>query len=142
MLSLTHAYPILAHELEDRLCAELGLELRRPYWNAKLVQFFFTCPEELRQQGATNKHLHRQAMAGLLPEQVLKRTSKAEFSTTYLRHLTGMRAALVDEIPTRKGAWITAHRVAELYETALGSGSSAGWAKKRLWNLFGCDSIS
>ena len=141
ILSLTSAYPMLAHELEERMCSELGLELRRPFWNAKLVEFFFMCPEQLRQRGHTNKYLHRQAMQGLLPERVLKRATKAEFSITYLRHLKEMKDLLVNQISPRHDDWIDPLNVASLYKKSLQDTPTSGWAKKKLWILFGCDTL-
>jgi asparagine synthase (glutamine-hydrolysing) len=141
ILALTNAYPMLAHESDERLCSGLGLELRRPFWNAKLVQFNFMCPERLHLQGRVNKFLHRRAMAGLLPELVLKRESKAEFSITYRRHLPEMKELLVNQIPSRHPYWVKSQFISKMYDQAMQDSMKSGWAKKRMWNLFGCDAL-
>ncbi len=76
---LEGAFDALARELEERLSSSLQLELRKPFFNEKIIQFAFSTPERLRSRGHTTKWLHRQALKGLLPALVLNRASKAEF---------------------------------------------------------------
>ena len=96
---LNDAYQRLANEMNERLYAQAGLEMRQPFWNARIVEFALATPERSRLRGQEDKWLHRRAMKGLLPENVLQRSSKAEFSVTFARywadlgpHLTGSRS--------------------------------------------------
>src|SRR5690606_30323751 len=83
LLQLNGAYGLLARESEERLCAWAGLEIRRPFWDRRLVEFAIATPERLRCSAATSKSLHRLAMTALLPQSVLGRTSKADFMVAF-----------------------------------------------------------
>lgn len=75
----------VANELElvQQSTAEAGLELRSPYWSEAMVQLSISLPKYLLHSPQLNRPLHRRAMVGRLPERVLQRDSKAEFSVTY-----------------------------------------------------------
>ena len=90
---LYDAYQMLAIEMAERLYAQVGLEMRQPFWNARMVEFALATPERSRLRGNEDKWLHRRAMQGLLPEDVLRRSSKAEFSVTFSRYLTDLGPA-------------------------------------------------
>ena len=77
---LNNAYSIMARETMERGAAAIGLELRRPFWTPAMVQFSFMVPKRMLYRGDVNRYTHRQAMRGLLPDSVLSRHSKAEFS--------------------------------------------------------------
>lgn len=138
---LSDAYSILAHEGQERLSATAGLELRRPYWNPSMVQFSFLMPQRLLFRHGINKFAHRQAMRGLLPELVLKRQTKAEFSVTYHRHLPEMKDLLTRDIPTRRFSWINQRDASMLYSKIGQEGEYKGWSESMLWILFGCDTF-
>jgi asparagine synthase (glutamine-hydrolysing) len=137
---LEGAFDALARELEERLTSSLQLELRKPFFNEKIIQFAFSTPERLRSRGHTTKWLHRQALKGLLPTQVLNRATKAEFSVTFHRHLDRMRPELVHDILPRRVAWIQPERATIIcqnyHEVAF-----TGWAEWQLWSLVGCDAL-
>ena len=103
---LRNPYNTLAHESHELFAASYGLELRRPYCTTAMVQFSFAVPKRLLFAGGVNRHCHRQALAGLLPETVLQRESKAEFSVTYHHYLPAMQDLLSREIPARRPAWL------------------------------------
>lgn len=138
---LEGAFDAMARESEERLCSSLQLELRKPLFNEKLIQFAFSTPERLRSRGQTSKWLHRQALKGLLPALVLKRIPKAEFSVTFRRHLDSMSAELVNDIVPRRAAWVRPERAIALCEN-YHKDTFSGWAVWRLWSLIGCDALS
>ncbi|MEE4315614.1 MAG: asparagine synthase-related protein, partial [Erythrobacter sp.] len=61
------------------LRAQCGIEGRHPLFSREFITFSAATPEATRLRGAQQKFTHRIALAGLLPEPVLTRTSKAEF---------------------------------------------------------------
>ena len=137
---LADPYIALAHESHERFAATFGLELRRPYYTAAMVQFAFAVPKRLLFSAGTDRHLHRQAMQGLLPELVLRRQTKAEFSVTYNQYLPAMRDLLVRDVAPRRQRWIKQSRVDDLYEH-LDKPRYTGWGEFMLWVLFGCDAF-
>ena len=137
---LEGAYDVLARELEERLSSSLQLELRKPFFNEKIIQFAFSTPERLRSRGHMTKWLHRQSMKGLLPDVVLNRTTKADFMTTFRRQLESMHAELKSDIVPRRAAWIQPERAITLCDNYHDVAFS-GWAEWWLWTLVGCDSL-
>lgn len=140
-LSWQSPYTSLVNELEERMSASVGIELRRPFWDAKLLQFTISMPARYRSQGGTEKNLHRQAMKGLLPQLVLTRQTKAEFSVVYNWLLHEMKEELTHTIPEKRDAWIDAIYVDKVYKLYENS-SYSGYSGLMLWNLFGCDCIN
>jgi asparagine synthase (glutamine-hydrolysing) len=138
---LEGAFDAMARESEERLCSSLQLELRKPLFNEKLIQFAFSTPERLRSRGHTTKWLHRQALKGLLPALVLNRAAKAEFSVAFRRHLDSISAELVSDIVSRRAGWVQPERAITLCEN-YHKDTFSGWAVWRLWSLVGCDALS
>lgn len=133
---LSQAFPILAIEQMESLSAHLGVELRRPYHNPALVQLAFSTPERLRLKGGKNKYMHRQAMQGIMPQTILERKSKAEFSIVYRRYLDQMLDSLT-AIPGLRPGWIEPDGMARLiraYHEEPDFG--ADWI---LWCIYSCD---
>ena len=110
---LDGAYDALAKELEERLGTSLNLELRKPFFNQKIVQLAFSTPERFRSRGHTTKWLHRQAMKGLLPETVRVRDTKSDFMVAFRRQLNSMQTELAER-----------HRAAANSMDSAGEGSN------------------
>jgi asparagine synthase (glutamine-hydrolysing) len=68
----------------DRASMAVALEARAPLLDYRLAEFLATVPADLRFHNGTKKYLLRQAMHGILPEQILTR-SKMGFGVP-LRH--------------------------------------------------------
>lgn len=139
--TLAGQYSGHAQDMEDRLAAECGIELRRPFYGRPIVEFAFAAPEWVRLQGGIDKFLHRRAMKGLLPGRVLERKTKAEFVVTYQRHIETLARALVQEVLPERGAWIAAKRVAGMC-ASVGHPRTLDSPEGKLWALFGCDALS
>ncbi len=137
---LEGAYDALARESEERLTSSISLELRKPFFNEKIIQFAFATPERLRSHGHTTKWLHRQALQGLLPASVLNRATKADFMSIFRRHLDALERELVSEIAPRRSSWVHIERAISMSRNYHGSNNS-GWAEWWLWSLVGCDAL-
>jgi len=73
-------------EIENRTTALFGLEERSPFYDRGVIDFAFRIPEDERSRGP-GKSLMREAMVGLLPEEVRTRGDKAEFSAVLAKTL-------------------------------------------------------
>jgi len=56
--------------LEDKLSMAHSLEVRVPFLDNELVDFAMTVPAEVKLRGGESKQLFREAMVGILPEEV------------------------------------------------------------------------
>ena len=96
------------HELlmkQDQMSMAASIESRVPFLDHKLVEFSSALPDRLKLRGWTTKYVLREAMKGLLPESILKR-SKIGFPTPLRRWFRETFRPLLDEFVTgrRTGA--------------------------------------
>lgn len=72
----------LTHTVMRRQRAKIGIESRHPMLSRAFIEFSLQTPAHIKRRGAVTKVIHREAMADLLPEKVLNRTTKANFTNT------------------------------------------------------------
>lgn len=65
----------------DALSMAHSLESRLPFMDVNLVEYSFRLPYWLKMRNGLGKHIHRQAMVGILPEYVLGNRVKFGFNT-------------------------------------------------------------
>nr|CAM34350.1 putative amide synthase [Streptomyces tendae] len=94
-LHMTRWLPLLLTR-NDHLGMAVGLEVRVPYCDHRLVEYVFNIPWRFKARGGEEKSPLRAAMAGLLPESVLRR-SKSPFPVT---QDPGYGAVLRDRLAT------------------------------------------
>ncbi|HEY8425236.1 MAG TPA: asparagine synthase (glutamine-hydrolyzing), partial [Limnochordales bacterium] len=80
-LTLTRWMPVLL-DRNDRMSMAAGLTVRVPFCDHRLVEYAWNVPWELKTAGGREKGLLRQALAGVLPEDVLWR-KKSPFPKTF-----------------------------------------------------------
>ena len=87
------------HELlmkQDQMSMAASIESRVPFLDHKLVEFACGLPENLKLRGLQTKHILRRSMAGVLPEEILKRR-KMGFPVPIGAWLRGAHRQIVDE---------------------------------------------
>ncbi len=123
----------------ERLAAEYGIESRRPLDTAAIAQFAYALPARLGLRGDISKWTHRQALAGLLPPQILERKSKAAFNGVFHRHLGQMQPLFMKDLPARRPTWFSAAGMAELFESYKKTPDNGSiWV---LWGIHVCDKL-
>lgn len=90
--------PVMAAEMNGLLAARFSLEIRRPFFDRRLVEFMLAVPETQRWQGAAPKHVMRQAMKGILPEKIRCREKKTEYSPPLDFELRHRQAVEVEKL--------------------------------------------
>ena len=103
-------------EMEERAASGLGVETRHPLMDRRVVEFALALPGEQRRQRGLSKFVLREALRGLLPESVARRTDKAEFShafATAFQALGGERAFASLRIASM--GWVDGARVRTMY---------------------------
>ena len=124
----------------ERKGAQSGLEMRHPFGDPRIVQHAFSTPERLRLRGDRTKYIHVQAMQGLMPQAVLDRKTKAEFSVVFRGHLDGMKTPLTDGLPRERPDWVTHEGMARLFRVYQ-ENPQFGWPLWLLWSIHGCGSV-
>jgi asparagine synthase (glutamine-hydrolysing) len=145
MLSVYHA-GVLFHtqEAHGRLNARFGVEVRQPFNDRRLIEFGLGLPEEQRWRGAETKYVLRRALRGRMPEAVLKRTNKAEFSRVFVNELQRQAgASFFSSLTLAQRGWLNGPRVRQLYEEMAQRSAQNDqrhtWHVWRLWHIFGLE---
>jgi len=137
---LADAYSSLARELEERMCAQVGLDLRTPFNSRTFVEWAISLPERFRARGRTTKWLHRKAMVGLLPGEVVNRPTKADFMTTFRQQFWQSGKDDLMAVANRRSNWMQPDAVAAAFD-AISSRSKHECSEWVLWFLVGCDAV-
>jgi len=126
------------HELlmkQDQMSMAASIESRVPFLDHKLVEFTARLPERLKLRGWTTKYVLRRAMAGVLPEAILKRP-KMGFPVPVGRWFRGQHRDVIDEYVLGPRARSRAIFDAE-YVAGLAAEHQSGVRdhSSRLWSL-------
>jgi asparagine synthase (glutamine-hydrolysing) len=70
-------------EVYNRISSLLGVEVRFPFWDRRLVEFCLALPPELKLSSGWNRRIHRLGMDGILPEQVQWRKDKSNMAPEF-----------------------------------------------------------
>lgn len=77
-----------------------GIELVQPYYDRRLIEFVMAVPAYVLGVPGCDRRLHREAMKGLLPEEVRQRRVRTSFAPLYLRGLQEQEWGKVRRIMT------------------------------------------
>jgi asparagine synthase (glutamine-hydrolysing) len=117
----------------DRMSMGASIEARAPYLDQKVIDFAARIPLSLRLAGRETKPLLREALAGLLPREVLGRR-KSSFDVPVARWLSGTLASTVADALLDPGAASAAYIRRPVLERLLRDQRSAADGR-RIWAL-------
>ena len=124
-------------ELEDRGAAWMGIELRSPFHDRRLIEFAFAIPEDQRSRNGHAKFVLRQAARELIPRTVGMRLDKGDFSgevTSTLEFLA--RAKFFDSINVASLGWVNPEALRKILANCLSSSRRPDpWPLWRTFNL-------
>ncbi|SFR07359.1 asparagine synthase (glutamine-hydrolyzing) [Desulfoscipio geothermicus] len=81
---------------KDRMSMAVGLEVRVPFCDHRLVEYVWNIPWEMKTLGGMAKGILRRALAGILPEEVLHRRKSPYPKTHNPNYLEAVRQQLVE----------------------------------------------
>ncbi len=87
--------PLVALHTTELFTSRFSAEMRRPFMDRRLLGFTLAIPHDQRVRGVWTKTLLRQAMAGILPDRILRRPEKTEYSAAMDLQLRGAQAEKV-----------------------------------------------
>jgi asparagine synthase (glutamine-hydrolysing) len=118
-------------ELIDRDNGPIGIEQRHPFYDIRLVEFCLAIPEEQRLHNNQIKYVMRNAMKGLLPEDIRTRMTKGQFSAMTVRLFDRIGGAhFFDRLAIAERGWVDEAIAARLARERLTS-----YAGANLWPL-------
>ena len=113
---LTSATLVHFLEMKERASARCGVEHRHPFHDRRLIELALALPPDQLQRGDQSKFILRQAMKGLVPDPVLQRRDKAEFSSVGAREYeSDTIARLFHSSRIAEQGWIDQARVTAMY---------------------------
>ncbi len=89
---------------EDRNSMAHSIEARVPFLDVRLVDFAFSLPETLKIRGVTTKYVLREAMRGLIPEEIRTRKDKIGFRASP-EHTREFVRRHYGSLSTNEGPW-------------------------------------
>jgi asparagine synthase (glutamine-hydrolysing) len=111
---------VLGSELDDRGASAAGLDVRHPFNDRRLMEFAFALPEAQRWSGGETKVVMRRALGPVLPESVLRRNDKAEFSSTFVESLKTLGGrAFFDHLRSAEVAWVDQTVTQRMYDEMI-----------------------
>ncbi len=126
--NLTRWMPTLL-DRKDRMSMSTGLELRVPFCDHRLVEYVWNIPWEMKNYRGREKGLLRQALTGILPEDVLWR-KKSPYPKThnpaYLEEMRARTLSMLDDGSSPILPLINRRAVAGLART-VGSDTNIPW---------------
>ena len=131
-------------EMEERSAASFGLELRHPFHDRRLLEYGMALPEEQRSQANQRKLILRRAMQEYLPEIVLHRHTKAEYSEVFVKALKvqgGER--MFDSLSIADAGWVDEKEIKSMYKKLDQPGTKNHEELSKnvwpLWHVFGIE---
>jgi asparagine synthase (glutamine-hydrolysing) len=119
---------------QDQMSMAASIESRVPFLDHPLVEFASRLPVRLRLRGFTTKYVLRQAMRGLLPEEILTR-KKMGFPVPVGRWLRSTHRALVDEYVLGDRALARGHFDPAYVRELVARHEAGENHSERLWSL-------
>ncbi len=124
-------------ELKDRDNAPIGIEQRHPFYDVRLVEFCLAIPEEQRLHNNQIKYVMRNAMKGLLPEDIRTRLTKGEFSAMTVRLFDRVGGArFFDHLAIAERGWVD-----ETIASRVARERLTDYAGSNLWPLINAFAI-
>ncbi|MGH9805558.1 MAG: asparagine synthase (glutamine-hydrolyzing) [Candidatus Acidiferrales bacterium] len=130
-LAFEQRYELPDYQLHrvDRMTMAWGLEARVPYLDHRLVEYVNSLPDHFKIRRFERKYLLRRALAGLVPEEILrgsKRGFGAPFRLWYAGDFAEAARSYVNEKTLRERGWLRGEAGRDLFRPRRW-----GWAQRR-----------
>lgn len=119
-------------DLADRATAAHGIEERHPFHDRRLYEFLMALPDDQRARDRYRKFVMRNAMRGAVPNSVLARFDKADFSILFVRALERFGGANgFDPTALAQAGWVDAVAFRRIWRERL-----ADYQIANIWPLW------
>ncbi len=89
-------------EMCDKAAAAFGIESRYPFFDKRLVDFCLSVPSNQKLSKGSTRSIFRQAMSGILPEDVRTRRGKSDMSPGFTCGLARHHNLLLEQVLTNR----------------------------------------
>lgn len=136
--SLISGMEVHAKEMGDRAFSWLKIEERHPLHDRRIVEFATALPDVQRRSHNQHRLILRQAMRGLLPEEVRNRPDKADFSHIFPEAFQALGGyTLFDSLAIAGEGWVKPDDIRLKYQemVQLYRAEDPGYIQ-HIWNLW------
>lgn len=119
-LNITRFMPTLL-DRKDRMSMAVGLEVRVPYCDHRLIEYVWNIPWAIKMSGNREKGILRKALTGVLPDDVLYRKKSPYPKThnpTYLETVKGMLRNLLHDSSSPLPQFLNIPRIHKMIDEA------------------------
>ena len=129
------------YEMMERWCCARGLEGRYPFLDRRVFEFALAIPEAQRARGPLTRFVVRNAMRGILPEEVRTRTDKSTYGCAFVTSMQKIGGARIfDDMKTVELGWFDGAWLQRQYEETLRLYNARDYAYQyrvfHLWKAF------
>lgn len=129
-------------ELSDRLAFGSGIEYRHPLLDRRIIDYAYAVPQELHLRQGLTKNLLRKAMQNHVPDPILNRRTKSEFSLIFTHGIDEAVARCpIEKWPAAQAGWLDVEALTAMYGEArqnlLGGRPWSGLAIWATWMAYG-----
>lgn len=133
---LLSPYNAYAFDFLQRQRGVTGVESREPMLTRQFIAFCARAPKWVFLQGGVTKIVHRKAMRGVLPDMIVDRTDKAEFSDPaiyrdFARYALSAQGGAIDRLCDPAGL-----------KRLTASDADIGIDPQRGWEVWGCYAVA
>ncbi|MFB9279153.1 asparagine synthase (glutamine-hydrolyzing) [Cohnella cellulosilytica] len=123
-LNITRFMPTLL-DRKDRMSMAVGLEVRVPFCDHRLVQYVFNIPWEIKTAGMREKGILRKSLEDVLPSDVLYRKKSPYPKTHNPNYLAAVRGRLLERLDDPSSPLLPLVDAARIRELAAASDASS-----------------
>ncbi|MBD3917719.1 asparagine synthase (glutamine-hydrolyzing) [Paenibacillus sp. PR3] len=123
-LNITRFMPTLL-DRKDRMSMAVGLEVRVPFCDHRLVDYVFNIPWETKTSGSREKGILRKSLTGALPDDVLWRKKSPYPKTHNPNYLDAVRSKLLEVLDDPSSPLLPLINVAKVRELAASTDASS-----------------
>lgn len=77
----------ISRDWTSRFAARQGFDYNTPMYARRYIEYSFSTPERIRFRGGARKWVHSRALDGILPDIVVNRRTKADFSVAFTNRM-------------------------------------------------------
>jgi asparagine synthase (glutamine-hydrolysing) len=116
----------LSFELLDKIASRCNIEVRYPFYDQRVIKYCFAIPVDQKLSRGWSRLIFRNSLAGILPEEIRWRNSKADFAPFFKSGLLRLSKPLLEEVMSGKSAYLESYldltRLHALYKRYISSG--------------------
>ncbi len=122
-LNITRFMPTLL-DRKDRMSMAVGLEVRVPFCDHRLIEYVWNIPWEMKMAGHREKGILRKALEGVLPEEILYRKKSPYPKTHHPDYLNATKNWILDILNDSRSPLLPLVNASRIRELANRSGDA------------------